>query len=605
MDQSKQTLRVGDFFLDTQSGELRRNGETIRLPEQPFKILQLLVGGSGDVITRDELRAQLWPADTFVDFDRSLNSAMKKLRDALGDSADRPAYIETIPRRGYRLIAAVGDELAPQPRRRIVWISAAAAFAAVLLIAAFRFYGMAAPHIRSIAVLPLANLSGDPAQEYFADGMTEALITDVAQLKEVRVISRTSVMPYKQSKQSLPEIARQLNVDGVIEGGVVRSGSRVRITVQLIQASTDQHLWARSFERDFGDVVSLQRELSSAISEALHAELAAGAAQAARRIDADAYELFLRGEASVAKQTNEGVNDGIAHLEKAVAIQPDFAEAHAALAHAYSQQAYGGSVAPSDFMLRAKNAASKAVALDPRLARGHAELGAALFRFDWNWTASEQEMRRAIALNPNDAGVRRTYAMLLRAQRRISEADLQTQHAHELDPYTSTTADGALARGARFSIAGEFPKAIEEMRRATAMAPALPRAHFQLGSTLADAGQVDSGIAELERAVQMSPNNIRFRARLAWAYARGGQDGKARLILEELKKRAAHSYVAPTSIALVHIALHENQAALDLLEQAYRDRDFELIGLLHGPTFKPLQSEPRYQELVHKIGLPA
>jgi len=555
------------------------------------------------VITRDELRQQLWPADTFVDFDRSLNSAMKKLRDALGDSAENPTYIETLPRLGYRLIAPVEKQ---QPRsRRWMWAAAAAVVViAIGIIAALRFSASTGPQIHAIAVLPLANLSGDPGQEYFADGMTEALITDVAQLKEVRVISRTSVMPYKQSKQSLPQIARQLNVDGVIEGGVVRSGGRVRITVQLIQASTDQHLWAHSYERELSDVVTLQRDLSSAISQALHAQLTRSG-HAAQRVNPAAYDFFLRGTAAARKENAEGVREAITFFRKAVAIQPDFAPGYASLAEAYSQLAFSGAVAPREWTTQAKQAALQAIALDPELAQGHTELGLVLYRYDWNWKASEEEFRRALSLNPNDASTHNAYASLLRLMGRIPEADAERRRWHGLNPYVAKRADGFLGTGGRSRAAGDYPKAIAEMQIAVQMDPSLPRGHFQLGWTLGEAGQLPEAIAELERAVQLSPNNTRFRGRLGWAYAIAGQNEKARAILADLEKLSARAFVSPAAMALVHVGLHENQPALDLLERAYRERDFDLIGLVNSRTFAALRSERRFQQLVRKIGLPA
>ena len=597
-------MRVGNFLLDTQSAELFQDGEKIRLPEQPFQILRLLVARRDEVITRDELRQQLWPADTFVDFDRGLNSAMKKLRDALGDSAENPTYIETLPRRGYRLIAPVAEEtVVAQPRRIQPWMWAMAALVIVAAVATFvtlRFRQATA--IRSIAVLPLANLSGDPKEEYFADGMTEALITDLAQLKEVRVISRTSVMRYKQTKLSLPEIAKQLNVDGVVEGGVVHSGDRVRVTVQLIGAKTDQHIWAHAYEGEMKDVVTLQRDLSSSISNAIHAELTP--LRAVQPVNPEAYELFLRGRVALGKETAGGVKESITYFQRAVAIQPDFAPGYAALANALSEQAYTGSVAASDSFIPAKQAALKALALDPQLAEAHAALGRVLYRYEWNWAGSEQEYRRALSINPNDAQTHTAYANLLRLLHRDAEANAEAERMHAIHPFSGGTADATLAKGFRYLKAGDTPAAIAEMSKAVQMDPTVPRFHFQLGVNLVGAGRLNEGIAELERSVQLSPTNARFRAWLAWAYAKAGDEAKARAILADLEKKSAHAFISPTAMAVVHMGLHENAQALDLLDRAYRERDFELINLIGSNAFQPLRSEPRFRELVHKMGLP-
>ena len=597
-------MYVGDFALDTQSAELFQNGEKIRVPEQPFQILRLLVSRRGEVISRDELRQQLWPADTFVDFDRGLNSAIKKLRDALGDSAEQPTYIETIPKRGYRLIAPVreADTAPPQRSKAWMWIVAAIAVLAIAAIAVWRYRVSSAPQIRSIAVLPLANLSGDPKEEYFADGMTESLITDLAQLREVRVISRTSVMRFKQTKLSLPEIAKQLNVDGVIEGGVVHSGDRVRVTVQLIGAKTDQHIWAHAYEGEMKDVVTLQRDLSSSISNAIHAELTPP--RAVQPVNPEAYEFFLRGRVAFGKETAGGIKEAITYFQKAVAIQPDFAPGYAALANALSEQAYSGSVGASESFIPAKRAALKALALDPQLAEAHAALGRILYRYEWNWAGSEQEYRQALSLNPNDAQTRIAYATLLRLLHRDADANAETERMRAIHPFFSGSADATLAKGLRYLKAGDYPKAIAEMRKAVQMDPTVPRLHFQLGMALADAGQLNEGIAELERAVQLSPTNARFRARLAWTYATAGDEGKARAILADLEKKTAHTFVSPAAMAMVHIGLHENAQALDLLDLAYRERDFELINLIGSNAFQPLKSEPRFRELIHKMRLP-
>jgi TolB-like protein/tetratricopeptide (TPR) repeat protein len=549
-----------------------------------------------------------------------LNSAMRKLRDALGDSADHPTYIETLPRRGYRLIAAVkvNDPLAAEPgpqivasparhRRTLLWVSAVAGFAALTLVTTARFHKPATPLIRSIAVLPLANLSSDRSQEYFADGMTEALITDLAQLRDVRVISRTSVMPYKETKKSLPEIARDLHVDGIVEGGVLRSGGRVRITVQLIHAATDHHIWARSYERDMSDVVTLQREIAGAITEALRAELTPDAVariRTPRPVNPEAYEFFLIGIAAAGKENTQGFTDAIAYFEKATEKQNDFALAYAAMSRCYSQFAWAGSVAPGNFMRKAKEAALKAIDLDPGLAEAHAEMGRVLYQYDWNWARSEQEIRRALELNPNDARTHRGYAALLRATGRVKEANAEAQRVHELDPLWARTPGGVLGNAAALRSSGNYEQAIVQMRNVLKMDPALFRAHFQLGLTLADAGRLNESITELETAVQLSQKNLRFRAGLAWAYALAGRETEARRILADLRARSQRDYVSPVAMAMIHLGLNETEPALQLLEQAYEQRDFDLVLANKSTTFRSLRAAPRFRELMRKIGLP-
>jgi TolB-like protein/DNA-binding winged helix-turn-helix (wHTH) protein/Flp pilus assembly protein TadD len=603
-------VRVGKFELDPQSGELRSNGLKTRLADQPLQILLFLLEHPDQVVTREDLHQRLWPADTFVDFDMGLNRAMKKLRDALGDSADHPTYIETIPRRGYRLIATVenserGPAIAAPPvqhRRRLIWIGAAAVFAAIAVIAAARFYAPP-PRIGAIAVLPLANLSEDRGQDYFADGMTEALITELAQLRDIRVISRTSVMPYKESKKSLPEIAQDLNVDGIVEGGVLRSGGRVRVTAQLIHAVSDHHLWARSYERDESNIVTLQRDLAAAITEALRGELTPEAQARIRTtspINPEAYELYLRGKVAAGKENTQGMTDAVAYFAKAIERQPDFAVAYVAMAWCYSQFAWTGAVAPRDFMPRAKAAVEKALSLDPGLAEAHAEMGRILFQYDWDWSRSEQEIRRALEINPNDAHTRDAYVTLLALTGRVEEANAETKRLRALDPLTKHP--GVVAARAEPNKKDDL--AITRLRKALLRDPALPRGHYRLGRALVERGDLSEGIAELETAVRLTQKNRRFQAAVGWAYALAGREDDARKILAELTTRSQQEYVSPVAIALIHVGLKETEPALQWLERGYQERDFDLVYAGKSPAFLSLRTEPRFRELMRRIGLP-
>jgi TolB-like protein/DNA-binding winged helix-turn-helix (wHTH) protein/Flp pilus assembly protein TadD len=606
-------LRVGQFELDPQSGELRSDGLKTRLADQPLQILLFLLEHPDQVVTREDLHQRLWPADTFVDFDMGLNRAMKKLRDALGDSADHPTYIETLPRRGYRLIAPINASSTPlvpssirQRTRLMMWIGAAAGVVALAVVGAARFRAPVPPPIRSIAVLPLANLSIDRGQEYFADGMTEALITDLAQLRDIRVISRTSVMPYKASKKSLPEIARDLNVDGIVEGGVLRSGGRVRVTAQLIHAATDHHLWARSYERDESNIVTLQRELAAAITEALRGELtpeARARIRTASPINPEAYELFLKGTAAAGKENTQGMTDAVAYFAKATEKQPDFAVAYVAMARCYSQFAWTGAVAPRDFMPKAKAAVVKALSLDPGLAEAHAEMGRILYQYDWDWPRSEQELRRALELNPNDAKAHDVYAALLLLTGRVEEARAETKRVRALDPLIVRNPAAVAAAGGPGSN-NRNGRAITRMRKALQKDPALARGHYQLGRELVEAGNLDEGIAELETAVRLTQKNRRFQAAVGWAYALAGREDDARKVLAELTSRSQQEYVSPVAIALIHVGLKETESALQWLEQAYQQRDFDLVFANKAAAFRPLQSEPRFRELMRRIGLP-
>lgn len=605
-------LRIGEFDLDPHSGELRRNGSTVRLPEQPLRILLLLLERRDQLVSRDDLRERLWPADTFVDFDMGLNRAVRKLRDLLGDSADSPRYIETVPKRGYRLIADVAEPETAEPavrRRPVKWIAIATIAVALVaaIIAAIRFYDLRRQTIHSIAVLPLANLSSDRSQDYFADGMTEALITDLAQLRNVTVISRTSVMAYKGSKKSLPQIARELHVEGIVEGSVVRAGGRVRITAQLIHAPTDRHLWARSYERSETDVITLERELAESITDALRAELTSEARtrmQTAAPIDPEAYDLFLKGMTAAGRQNTQGFTEAIAYYSKAVAKQPDFALAYIEIAESYRQFTYSGAVAPHEFMPKAKAAALKALALDPALASAHVALGNIIYQYDWDWSRSEKEFRRALDLDANNVGAHRGLGTLLTRTGRAAEARAEMARVHELDPRHPGGSDAALGAGFRLRNEKNYDQAIAQMRKALELDPSVARAHFQLGLTLVEAGKLDEGITELENAVRLAQNNVRFQASVGWAYALAGRTEEARAVLQKLETRARNQYVSPVSLASIHVALHENDRALQWLEQAYVQRDFELIMANKSGRFESLRNEPRFRELMRKIGLP-
>jgi len=425
-------LRFDTFELDLRAGELHKRGVKLRLQGQPVQLLTILLQSAGSVVTREELRSQLWPADTFVDFDHSLHNAIGRIREALGDSAEIPRYIETLPRRGYRFIAPVEEVQAPRiseangnktregvavapPTARQSKTRAALALTLLILAATGSAFWLvravsrptsAAPRLRSIAVLPLENLSGDPSQEYFADGMTEELITDLAKVSALRVISRTSVMGYKGTKKGLPEIAKELNVDGIVEGSVMRSGNRVRITAQLLHAPTDKHLWAEAYERDLGDVLRLQNEVAQAIAQQVRAQLTPqqqARFRSAGSVNPDAYEAYLRGRYYLSNQFTMGqpLNTAKSYFEESIRKDPDFALAYSGLADSYVYLAFFRQLSPEAAYKPAKEALRKALELDDSIGEAHDTLGQLSWRFEWNWNAAEPEFNHAIALAPS------------------------------------------------------------------------------------------------------------------------------------------------------------------------------------------------------------
>ena len=616
-------FRFGKFELDARSGELRRHGLKIRLPDQSFQILLMLLDRAGEVVTRDDLRQQLWTSTTFVDFDVGLNSAVRKLREALDDSAENPRFVETLPRRGYRFIAPVQpattdrESVARTPtagaRSRSRWIAGglvlAATIATLILVygrgwRASLHAGRAAEEIRSLAVLPFENLTGDPEQKYFVDGITDALTTDLAQVGGFDVISRTSAMQYEGTKKPLPAIGQELNVDALVEGAIVRTGQHVRITAQLIHATTDRHMWAQRYEGDVRDVVALQQQMARAIAAAIQGRLASletAPAERRRAVDPRAYDSYLKGLAAGGRSSNDGFRNAVAYFEDAVAIQPDFALAHAALAQAQSQFLWGGPLSPRQTIPKAEAAARQALHLDDTLAQAHESLGSILHNFHWRWDEGDKEFARARELSANSSESHRVATVPFIRNGRFAEAIAEAEKARKLDPRSF----GAYVELAvAYRAAGQYDRAIAEIRRALEIVPGQNRAHFHLGITYLFMGRLNDAIGELETATTANPGNQRLRAYQGYAYAAAGRPLDARRILNELESRARQQYVSSFGIALIYDALGEREPALAAIERAHEDHAVEFAQMAQYPPFKTIASEPRFQQTMRLIGLP-
>lgn len=630
-------VRFGVFEVSFLSGEVRKAGVRVRVQQQPMKLLEILLERPGELVTREDLRRRVWPNESFGDFDQAVNVAIAKLRNALGDSAENPRYIETLPKRGYRFIAAVtvlgnGSSSSPKPETNLVASHEVAASAAssgnsiafarparrryaMLVVASLLFLVLATlawwwshsrfqskNQIRSLAVLPLDNLSGDESQNYFADGMTDELITDLAQIGALRVVSRTSVMQYKNSRKPLPQIARELNVDAVVEGSVLRAGQQVRITAQLIHAPADEHLWAHSYEGDLRDTLALQKKVARAIAEQIRIELTPreqAALKSARAVDPVAYEAYLRGRFFWNKRTAESLKKAIDYFNQAVEKDPKYAEAYAGLADSY---ALAGDwqyslMAPKDALPKAKAAATKALELDDSLGEAHASLGFSIDLFDWDWPAAEREFRRAIELSPGYATAHHWYSWHLAVQRRNDEAIAEIKKALALDPL-SLIVNADLAE--ELLIAHRYQDSIQQARKTIEMDPNFAVAHYVLGQALVQTHVYEEGIAELETAVKLSGRSPICTSHLAYAYAVSGRRDDALRILNELKKDSTGSANAP-ELALAYVGVGDNQEALNWLEKAYEDR-FNPSILLR-PCFDPLRSTPRFQDLMRRMGL--
>jgi TolB-like protein/DNA-binding winged helix-turn-helix (wHTH) protein/Flp pilus assembly protein TadD len=629
-------VRFGVFEVDLRTGELRKGGSKVRLQEQPFQVLALLLERRGDTVTRDEMRNRLWNADTFVDFDHGLNKAINKIRETLGDSAASPRFIETVARRGYRFIADVAvveearadtseaptgdsvpeerqasDSLAkPGLRQRPAWrlTSTLAGLALTLaslglLVWALEFRGRPSAAIRSLAVLPLENLSGDASQEYFADGMTDELIATLGQISALRVISRTSVMPYKRVRKPLPEIARELNVDAVVEGTVMRSGGQVRITAQLIEARADKHVWSETYRGDLRDTLALQNKVARAIASQIQVNVnpqERAALKNEKAVDPEAHEAYLKGRFFWNKRTADSLKTAKSYFDQAIARDPNYAQAYSGLADTYAllgdwQYAV---MAPAEAFPRAKAAAIKAIELDDRLGEAHTSLAFCLDGFDWDFASADREFRRGVELSPSYATAHHWYAWHLSLLGRDREALGEMRKAETLDPL-SLIINADLAE--LLLMANSPDESVQQSRKTIQMDSSFALAHNQLGQAFLQKGMHDEAIVELRKAIRSSGGSATCTANLARAYAVAGRKGEAVQLLTDLKTRSSPGYSNATEIATVYAALGDSDQAMTWLEKGYEERFNP--GVLLRPGFDPLRSDPRFQTLVRRVGL--
>jgi TolB-like protein/DNA-binding winged helix-turn-helix (wHTH) protein/Flp pilus assembly protein TadD len=623
-------LRFDTFELDLRAGELHKRGVKLRLQGQPVQLLAILLQSAGNLVTREELRGQLWPADTFVDFDHSLHNAIGRIREVLGDSPEIPRYIETLPRRGYRFIAPVEEvqapripeangnktseavAAAPQTRRRTA-LAVILCFCGVIGLAAWmawQHYSVtsAVPQIRSLAVLPMQNLSGDAGQEYFADGMTDELITDLAKLSALRVISRTSVMRYKGTKKGLPEIARELNVDAIVEGSVMRSGNRVRITAQLLHAPTDKHLWAETYERDLGDVLKLQNDVAQAIAQQVRAQVTPqqqARLRAARTVNPEAYEAYLRGRYYMTNQftMEQPLNMAKSYFEESIREDPGFALAYSGLADSYVYLAFfgQGQLSPDRAYRSAKEALRKAEELDDSIGETHDTLGVMSWRFEWNWDAADREFNHAIALAPSYSCAHEDRAVYLSFIGRRADALAEMAKSNELDPGPSS----AMTESAVYFQLREFESLVETSRRGIASSPNEWVEHYSLGIGYEGTGKRLEAISEYQKAIELSNGDEDATASLAHAFAVIGRRAEAEKILRNLEQKSKSAYVSPYMIATVYAGLGEKDKAFEFLERAYQERSLDISWHLRADLrIDNLRSDPRFETLLRRVGLP-
>jgi TolB-like protein/DNA-binding winged helix-turn-helix (wHTH) protein/Flp pilus assembly protein TadD len=639
--------RFGLYEVNERTGEIRKDGRSLKLRGRPFDILVCLLRRGGDVVTRDELRQQLWPADTFVDFDHGLNSAMNRLRDALRDSAENPRFIETLPRRGYRFIAPIsiaqtapaalaadsaaisvdpnaapvaagapptGLELAqPEPARVVIsrpsWIVlglgvAALTAAVVVALVYLRVARNLTPTSSkmTLAVLPFENVNADAEQDFFSAGITDEMIAELGKLdpEHLGVIARTTTRLYKDAKKTVGEIRKELGVDYVLEGSVRRAGSRVRITAQLVDAATMTNLWAERYDRDVSDVLAIQSEVAMKIAQSLALALNRPQAQTVQQTSFPAYELCLRGKFFRAQATEDGIRKAIDYFQRAIAADPAYAPAHSGLADCYRLLgAPGWEVEqPADLLRRAKAGAERALALDPQSSEAHAVLSMVKLDYDWDRQGSEREVLEAIRLNPSSVQAHQYYSATLTTMGRFEDAIREAQRAKELDPLSAIS---GTTLAIRYWYAGRIDDAVREFQKTLETSPEFGVAHWGLAQCYRAKGDARREIEELQRAVALSGNSAYMRAHLAFGYATSSDRARAESIRRELEAEARGRYASPYHAALIGVGLGNRSAMMEALERAFADRSGWMMFLPVEPEFEGVRQTPEFQRLLARV----
>jgi TolB-like protein/DNA-binding winged helix-turn-helix (wHTH) protein/Tfp pilus assembly protein PilF len=622
-------VRFGDGFeLDARAYELRRAGRTLKLERIPMEVLRLLVEEKGQLVSRDRIIERVWGRDVFLDTDNSINAAVRKIRQALKDDPEQPRFVQTVTGRGYRFIApvqpvgpqvverpAVSEPPGGSPARESPNRARLAPTLTLLLVvvattswffAKVRNRSGGAPTLRSVVVLPLDNLSGDPSQDYFVDGMTDALTTDLAKLSSLRVISRTSAMRYKGTKKGMAEIARELSVDGVVEGSVTRSGQRVRITAQLIHAASDRHLWAESYERDLGDILRLQSEVAQAIARQVHAQSTRGQQARLRSppaVNPEAYEAYLRGlpYLTVDYSAAPHLETARRYFEESVQNDPGFPMAHVRLADSYVYLGFFRQMSPERAYRSATEALRKALELDGGMGEAHATLALLSWRHEWDWGAAEREFDAAVELAPNYAWAHSNRANFLGWQGRRAEAAAEIATSRELDPAYSFA---ACESGNYFELR-DYPALAEVSRRGVLSDPNEWLERYFLGVGYEGQGKPLEAIPEYQKAVEMSHGDQDAVAALAHAYAAVGRSVEAVKLLRDLERNPGTGYVSPYLVATIYAGLANKDKAFEFLERAYQERCWDIAWQIKADLrIDNLRSDPRFQSLLRRIGLP-
>jgi TolB-like protein/DNA-binding winged helix-turn-helix (wHTH) protein/Tfp pilus assembly protein PilF len=625
-------FHFADFTLDQSRYRLQRGERLLRLEKLPMELLILLVERRGELVSREEIAGHLWGKNVFLGVDPSINTAISKVRIALRDDPEKPRFVETVVGKGYRFAAPVicgnGDsdlhaQALPPPvplatvpaalssEKKSISIRLKFLLAALAVLALFGFVGWRSrggakgaqqSNIRSLAVLPLKNLSGDPAQEYFADGMTEALIGRLSSIRNLRVVSRTSVMGFKDSRMSAPEVAKTLHVDALVEGSVIRDRGRVRVTAQLIHGASDEHFWSETFDRDLGDTLALQSEVAQSIAQRVEVTMSGeerARLVAARPVSPEVYESYLKGQFA-GDYSRAGVEKSIAYFEDAIKKDPSFAPAYLGLADEYDQYSTPGigGAPPTEMRPKVIRAVQKALELDPSFPAAHAVM-ADLHREQWQWSDAEREYKLALELNPNDAGAHLAFAGWLLSQGRTEEAQAWSRRARELDPLgvTGNTIGWILFQSRHYE------EAIRELRSDLAVHPDDGSTYWFLGYALIANGQPDEAIRVLEKALALSRRSPGVMGVAVRAYAHAGRRREALGLLHELKRRQQKGYVPAAAFVNAYLGLGDNEQALVWLERAFQEQSMIMQFMKVHPFFDPLREDSRFKDLLHRVGL--
>jgi TolB-like protein/Tfp pilus assembly protein PilF len=570
-------IHFGVFEADLRAGELRRNGSKVKLQEQPFQILAMLLERPGEIVTREELRARLWSADTFVDFDHGLNSAIRRLRDALGDSAENPSFVETLGRRGYRFIAPVASRVLRERQHE---------------------------PIESVAVLPFANRSADPNTDYLSDGITESLINNLSQISTLRVTARSTVFRYKGKDADPRKVGSDLHVRAVVSGRLLKRGSSLIIQAELMDVATGSQLWGGQYNRQAENVFFLQDDLSREISEKLRLRLTG---DEKRRLtkryteDAEAYRLYLKGRYHWNKRNPEDLQKAVDYFQQALNRDPVYPLAYAGLADTYAYLSFFHVVPPRQAMPKAKAAAVKALEIDDHLAEAHVSLGYVSFTYDGDWSAAGKHFEQALALNPIYSGAHTFYAFYLNSLGRSEEALAVAKRALDLDP-ASPAVSHSLA--VQLYLARRFDQAIEQAHNTLEMDANFAISYQLLGEVHVSKGLYREGLLALEKFSALSRTSAISRALVGYSHARLGERSVALRIIEELTSASKHSFIPAFLYALVYAGLEDKDQAFGWLEKAYEERFNRLAYLKQDALWDPLRSDPRFIDMLRRLGIP-